>query len=204
LPLTAQVETTIEQPVTSYAEMVNDPALKLSAFERQCGLLWPSLQDYACIAEQVYPDAYADFAAGEISKTKFRAFEREAIRRVKWAVGACLGQLERHYYADLRESGRDFHRSLLAAYQNRRETGRAPEAHIGATPYGELDNETLAERRTWDEYQQAQANPKNYRAVSLRAPLVTAAVLKPLASAERLTTLARHLAAQAELASASV
>jgi hypothetical protein len=202
--MTSAPEAKTTEGSVSYAAMVNDAALSLTPFERQCGLLWPSYRDPALLAPHVYPEEYADHAAGEVSNTKHRAFEREAIRRVKWAINRVFAQLERHYYADVQEAAREHQRSILDAYRNRRETGRPAEAHVGVTPYGALDNDTLAERRTWDEYQAAKADPKNYRAVSLRAPLVTAAVLRPLATTERLTVLARHQSAQAELASASL
>jgi len=187
----------------SYAEVVNDPKLNLTAFERQCGLLWPVHQCVATIAALVNPQEYADRA--DYSRTKWKAFQQGAERRVRWAVNRAFGQIEALYYGEVREAAREHQRAIVAACRNRKESGRTSETHVGVKPYGALDNDALAERRGWDDYVAARDNPENYRPVSLRGAVVsTAMVGKAKSPAERLTTFARHLSAQQELASASI
>jgi hypothetical protein len=178
--------------------IINDPALKLSAFERECALRWPECEGSELeLTRRMFAAEIAELADCP-SRKKRDAFLFDAQRRVRWALRRVAGRVDERY-AELREAAAEFRREVFSGVRNSRSTGRTAQTFAGVKPYGALDDEELASRRTSAEFRAALKDTRNYRAVSLRGAVATRADLPAIPAAEKLLHLARHCAAQAEL-----
>jgi len=190
----------VDTATSAYTAIINSPGLNLEPFERRCALLWAVCDSPDAIARALWPDEFAQIDATP-SRAKRNAFYFDQRRRVRFALQRVVQVLEVQE-PRLRAATTEFRREILDAVRNSRSSKRSAQTYTGVKPYGALDDEAMAERRSWPEYRAAVQDPANYQEVAMRGPMVTAHDLPRMHPAQKLLTLLGHLGAQAELATA--
>ena len=149
----------------AYEQLIRDEALRLSAFEIQCALAWPGCNSDGELARKVYLDEYADLA--DAPKRKFRDFDFQARRRVRWAVQRAAERVREVFGPEMfvRATER-LNRDAFEAVRGVRDRGSA-DALVGIHPYANYADLTPAE------YRAALQDPREQYARVLRSPLVT-------------------------------
>lgn len=166
----------------SLGELIRSPKLRLSAFERRCGVLWVNGWTETEIFLHEFREDWATFR--EAKPSSRCEFEHRARRQVRRSVEVVVAQVER-FRRDLSEAGTEFAKGLLDAYRNRTASGASEHVVLGLLPTVHLKSDASK-----DERKEFFKNPRHYWNASLRGPVVSVRDL-PQRKRESL----RHLAA---------